>query len=352
MYPVNGAATNAPPLLSVKQVLPEVIAPGQPIIADVTVSNIGGRTADAVVITGWWTEGYDLTQESVGSQQLNGKRAWGMGSIAAGESRMVRLKLTPSPSFAGTSEFRSGFDATFSSAVSDTRSVKLQKPELAVTATAPEASFLGQPTTLQIVVKNPSSALLRNVNVIVRLPEGLRHESGNANLETDIATLAPGATETIPLQVMVVKSGTHSARVQVLGPGCEPNERDLKVMGIDPKVSVSLHGPKTLYQDWPATFEAVVENQSDSTITGATLEIKLPHGFRELRATDKPAYDPASHRLIWNLEPLKPGQKRTIVWFGIAKQSDDLISTSTISVGNVAIKRTEWVTKNAGPETR
>jgi len=355
MYPVSN--TVAPtvasqPSLAVKQVLPDQIAPGQPIVADVTVTNTGGRTAESVVITGWWTSGYDLSQESVASNQMNGKRAWGMGAISAGETRTVRLKLTPASNAPSTMEFRSGFDATFSSAVTDTRSVKVLKPELGLTIAAVENTLIGQPLTILVKVKNSSPVPVANVNVVVRLPEHLRHASGRADLETDVPSLAAGATETIPLEVIAMKPGECRAKVRVSAPNCDPLENDVRFTAIEPKLAVNLHGPKTLYQNWPATYEAVIENQGDQPLKAVSLEVKLPAGFRDLRASDKPMYDPASHRLVWTVPALKPGEKRTVVWFGLAKQSEDLVTTSTISVGNMPIRRAEWSTKNAGVEAK
>jgi hypothetical protein len=354
LYPatVMPANSSAPPMLVVKQVLPDQIAPGQPIIADVTVTNSGGRSADFVVITGWWTPGYDLTQESVASQLINGKRAWGMGAISAGESRTVRIKLSPVANAPLATEFRSGFDATFSSAVTDTRSVRVLKPELQLTVLAPESVFVGQAMTIHVKVKNSSPVNVSNVNFVVRLPDHLRHASGLANLEADVPSLAAGATETVPLEVIPNRSGDATARVRIKADNCDPLEKDLKISVIEPKMSVTLHGPKNLFQNWPATFEAVVENQGTTPIKMSMLEIKLPPGFRELRASDKPMYDPASHRLVWNLDTLQPGEKRTVVWFGLARQADDLTTTGTISVGNMPIKRSDWTTKNAGQEAK
>gem|GEM_PF-3188458 len=350
MYPVAASVANSTPQLVVKQVLPEQIAPGQPVLADVTVTNTGGRTADFVVITGWWTQGYELTQESVASQQLNGKRAWGMGSIAAGESRMVRLKLTPMSGPLTATEFRSGFDATYSSAVTDTRSIKLLKAELSLSTSAPDLSFVGQTVTMKVNVKNPSAVTMQKVNVIVRLPEHLRHATGKANLETDIAQLAPGATETIPLEFVVMKPGENMVLVHIEAPNCEAIDQKQRVLSIEPKIGVSLHGPKTLFQNWPATFEAIIENQGDTPLKSTSLEVKLPKGMQELRASDKPMFDAASHRLVWTIDSLQPGEKRTIVWFGVVKQTEDLVTTGTISIGSTPIKRAEWTTKNAGPE--
>jgi hypothetical protein len=118
---------------------------------------------------------------------------------------------------------------------------------------------------------------------------------------------------------------------------------------IEARVAVTMSGPKQLYQNWPATFEAVIENNGEQAIKGATFDIKLPAGLSDLRASDKPGLDAAANRLVWKFD-LAPGEKKTVLWFGFAKQADDLTTTGAVSVGGTPLKRAECVTKNMGAE--
>lgn len=334
------------PVLTVKQFLPESVTPGQAVTADVTVTNTGGKTAENVVLAGWWTTGYELTEASVAAQAVNGRQAWGLGAIPAGETRTLKVKLTPKAGTA-TAEFRSGFDATFSSAT-DTRAVKVLKPELQVVVEGGELAFVGQPCTLQLKVKNPSGVAVEKVFVKVELPETLSHPKG-ASLESEVAVLASGTTETIPLHLTGVKAGDGRVRVKVSAPGCDGLTHDVRVQAIEARLSVAVSGPKTLYQNWPATFEATIENQGDHPIKGASFDVKLPPGLADLRASDKPGHDAAGHRLVWKLD-LAPGEKKTVFWFGFAKQAEDLTCTGAVTVSGTPLKRAEHTTKNLGPE--
>ena len=341
------AVTAAPATLSVKQLLPETVVPGQSVAAEVSVTNTGGKAAEGVILAGWWTEGYELAESSVAAQPAtNGRQSWSMGVIPAGESRTVKVKLLPKAGTAAT-EFRSGFDATFSSAT-DTRAVKVLKPELQISVEGSDTAFTGQSHTLQLKIKNPSAAGLERVAVKVELPENLAHPKGNS-LESEIGVLAGGSTEAIPLHLTAMKAGVGRVKVKISSPGCDALTHDVLVTVIDARVSVSVSGPKQLYQNWPATFEATVENNGEQAIKGATFDVKLPAGLSELRASDKPGLDAAANRLMWKFD-LAPGEKKTVFWFGFAKQTDDLTTTGAISVSGTPLKRAEQVTKNLGAE--
>ena len=343
VVPVSGQ-----PSLSVKQTLPESIAPGQTIAAEVSVTNTGTKLAENVVLLGWWTEGFDLTETSVVSYSSNGKRAWGMGAIAAGETRTLKVKLTPAAASRPT-EFRSGFDATFSTSASDTRSVKVMKPELGLKIVSPETAILGQPVTVTIQLKNPGTAAVGKVSVQAILPEGLKHPKAQ-DLITDLPTLAAGAGESVPLELTAAKLGECKGKIRIEAEGCEPIDQEFRIVVGEAKLAVTISGPKALYQNWPATYEAVIENQGSTPVKAASLEVKLPAGMSDLRASDKPGHNVGRNLIVWTFDTLQPGEKKTVIWFGFAKQNEDLLTTGTISVGGAPVRRAEWTTKNLGSE--
>jgi uncharacterized membrane protein len=343
---VAAAAVTTTAALSVKQTLPETVVPGQSVAVEVSVTNTGGKAAENVVLAGWWTAGYEVAESSVAAQAGNGRQTWNMGAIPAGEARAVKLKLLPKAGTTAT-EFRSGFDATFSSAT-DTRAVKVLKPELQVGVEGSDTAFAGQAHTLHLKVKNPAGVAVERVAVKVELPEGLAHPKGSG-LESEIPVLAAGTTEAIPLHLTAVKPGVGRVKVKVSAPGCDALTHDVQVNVIEARVNVSVSGPKQLYQGWPATFEATVENNGDQAIKGAAFDVKLPAGLTDLRASDKPGLDATANRLVWKFD-LAAGEKKTVFWFGFAKQADDLTTAAAVSVGGTPLKRAEHVTKNLGTE--
>jgi len=343
------ATMQGPAMLSVKQTLPESISPGQPVQAEVTVANNGGKSADGVVLSGWWTTGYELNDASTFNQATKGKFAWTLGTLAPGESRTLKFKFVPQ-SGTQASEFRSGFDATFNSA-SDTRTIKVTKPELQLALEAPPMAFVGQPVQVLLKIKNPTAAAISNVTIRTLLPEVVSHAKGN-DLENELASIPAGGTEIIPLTITAMKSGEGRVRVRIGGAGCDAIEQEVKIAATEARLAVAIGGPKAIYKDWPATFEATVENQGDQTIKNASFEVKLPAGLSDLRASDTPGYDATTHRIVWKFDQLKPGEKKTVLWFGIAKTADDLTTTGTLGVGGLPLKRGECATKNLGAESK
>ncbi len=343
-------AVTGQPSLSVKQTLPESIGPGQPVSAEVNVTNTGAKLAENVVLMGWWTDGYELGETSVTSYSINGKRAWGMGAIAAGETRTLKVKLTPSEK-ARPTEFRSGFDATFSTSASETRSVRVLKPELALQIVAPEMAMLGQPLVVNIKVKNPGQGAVNKITVQAVMPDGLKHAKAQ-DLVTDVGVLQAGGTEAVPLELTASKVGETKGRIRIEAEGCEAIEQEFRITVMEAKLAVTIHGPKTIYKDWPATFEAVIENQGSYPVKAANFEVKLPTGMADLRASDKPGHNAGRNLIVWTFDTLQPGEKKTVIWFGFAKQTEDLFTAGTLSVGGAPIRRAEWTTKNLGAEVK
>lgn len=355
--PPAAVPSGGQPALSVKQTLPSSVAPGQPVVAEVTVTNVGSKTAENVILTGSWTAGYDIAEQSVASQTMNGRRSWGMGAIGVGEARVVRLKLIPASNTPPTQEFSSGFDATFSSAVTDTRSIKVLKPELKVAVTAPDQVFLGQPVPVQIKVTNASAIPVQKMVVQSFMSGGVAYpklpSGAGSGLTSDPINLMPGAADVIPLDLTAMRVGDGKVTVRVSAEGADTVTQEVTIRVVEARVAVTMHGPKSLYQNWPATFEAVIENQGEHPVRLATFEVKLPPGLTDnLRASDKPGYDAASNRLVWKFDVLQPGEKRTVLWFGYSKQADDLLTTGTATVGGMPLRRAEWVTKNLGAESK
>lgn len=344
-----GTLQSGPAMLSVKQTLPDTISPGQTVPASVTVTNSGGKAAEGVVLTGWWSTGYELVDSGQVAAPASGKRSWGLGTLQAGETRTVEVKFQPQTGTTAT-EFRSGFDATLNSA-SDTKTVKVTKPELQLSIEAPATAFVGQPVQVLLKIKNPSGSPIQQVTIRSLLSDVVSHPKGS-DLENELAGIAAGATEIIPLNMTVTKGGEGRVRVRIGGQGCESVEQEVKLTTMEARMTLAMGGPKTLYQNWPATYEAVIENQGDQAIRNVSYEVKLPTGFTDLRASDGPGYDAASHRIVWKFDQLKPGEKKTILWFGFGKQTDDLTMTGTLTVGGSPVKRGEYTTKNLGAEQK
>jgi Domain of unknown function DUF11 len=344
-----GVLNTGPAMLSVKQVLPDSISPGQTVSASVAVTNTGGRPAEQVTLTGWWSTGYELVEAVQVAAPASGKRAWGLGTLQAGETRTVEVKFQPQTGTTAT-EFRSGFDATFNSA-SDSKTVKVSKPELQLSIEAPATAFVSQPLQALLKIKNPSGTPIKQVTIRTLLSDVVSHPKGS-DLENELASIAAGATEIIPLNMTVTKGGEGRLRVRIGATGCESVEQEVKLVTMEARMTVAMGGPKTLYQNWPATYEAVIENQGDQAIRNVSYEVKLPTGFTDLRASDGPGYDAASHRIVWKFDQLKPGEKKTILWFGFGKQPDDLTMTGTLTVGGSPVKRSEYTTKNLGAEQK
>src|SRR5262249_41150315 len=78
-----------------------------------------------------------------------------------------------------------------------------------------------------------------------------------------------------------------------------------------------------LYLDWSSSFELAVRNEGSEMVSEAGLCACLPPGMAFVLASDGGRYDSATHTISWKLGDLGPGEGRTLLWNGVARDAGD-----------------------------
>lgn len=330
--------------VSVRQVPPPNILQGQPFTVEVFVTNTGGRPAEDVELIGHWSKSYKLAEaDPAAARSLGVQQVWQLGRMAAKETRSLRLVFSPAEQTDG-SEFQSSFRVSTRVESNDVKSTPIRRPALELAVTGPAVAVVGQPVRVQLLIRNPDAAEVKGVTVQSKLPPGITHPSGS-DLEADVKPLAAGGAETLPLELTPTRAGTVRTVFKVSGTGVPPVEREFTLTAVDAKLEVGLNGPKTLPQNWPGTYEVTVRNAGDQTTPGVQVEVGVPAGFEELRATGGAKFDQAERRLVWAFGDLRAGESRTVVWFGVATRAGDYPVTAAAGPAGAVVKKADWRTQ-------
>lgn len=329
--------------VTVRQVPPPTIVQGQPFNVEVFVTNTGTHPAEDVELIGHWSKSYRLTAaDPAAARSLGVQQVWQLGRMAAKETRSLRLTFGPADQADG-SDFQTSFRVSTRVESNDVKSVPVRRQSLELSVTGPAVAVVGQPVRVQLMIRNPDGAEVQKIVVQSRLPEGISHPSGT-ELEADVRALAGGGVENLPLELTPTRAGSVRTVFKVSGAGVPPVEREYTMTAIDAKLEVGVHGPKTLPQNWPATYEVTVRNAGEQTTPAVQVEVGVPAGFEELRATGNAKLDQADRRLVWAFGDLRPGETRTVVWFGVATRAGDCpVSVSAGPTGAV-LKKADWRT--------
>jgi uncharacterized repeat protein (TIGR01451 family) len=239
---------------------------------------------------------------------------------------------------------RNVVDATFQARATSVCTSQIKKPDLTLTATAPDAVFSGQTVGIKIALGNNGTGAAHDVVLHAVMGDGLT-AAGGSDLETNIGELKPGESRTVNLQATATHAGDLHASVSLLAQGIGPMQKDLVCRAEDNHLNVTATGPTALHYDFTGLYGLTVLNDGATPIRQVVLTAVLPDGLNFVRATDNGAYDPATRTLTWNFNELKAGEQRDLAWNGAAQAAGDLKATIRLTAGQQLRREIAWTTR-------
>src|SRR5262249_39411810 len=175
--------------------------------------------------------------------------------------------------------------ATFST--SNQTPARVGRPQLTLTVAGPESVIVGEPVVLQMKLTNTGTAPAVNIILYDRLPAGLRHAAGE-EVETELGTLAPGASKTFTLQAVAVQPGRHINQAAASADGAAPAAAHTPVTVREPDLLLEvadLNDPLPVTAE--TTYEIRILNPGNAALTGLNVTATVPDGLA-LRGADGP----------------------------------------------------------------
>ncbi|MCZ2342431.1 MAG: DUF11 domain-containing protein [Bacteroidales bacterium] len=329
--------------LRVQQVLPPLISAGKPFTAEITVTNPTGTTVEEVYLTGTWSPAYTLGSANPPPARSDTPATWLLGRIGAGEQRRLSITFVPTSGSPGT-EFRTEFEASYRIHQKSMETTRIAQTHIGMTVEAPPVVVVGTPVTIRLDLKNKGTMEAQSIRLHSTMPESLTHPKG-PELEAEIGVIPAGHTEVVPLVVTPTRAGTIRAVFKLSGNGMSEVESAVTLTAIEAKLALNVYGPRELPQGWPGTYEVTIRNDGRQAATGVHVQIPIPTGYTDLRATPGAQLDPAANTLVWPVGDLQPGQERKLIWLGVASQSGERTITATARLGATAVQSSHWQTR-------
>lgn len=301
--------------LTLDVVAPQFINVEQVATFKVVVKNSGQSPAMGVVIRDELPEGLAYVSSQPEATRIANLLSWELETIPAGSERTITLSVKPTR----TGPFEHA--ATLSLKAGARASTQVREPKLKVEQSVNIPKVLkGQPVQFRIVVSNPGDGPARNVTVQAKLSGGLRHESGVGNdqnlFEQTIDLIESGKRlELDTLVVIAEQGGDQSCLVVVQSDDVAPNAPEARsqqnVTVVEPKLALTINGPKERFTDTLASYEIVVTNPGSATSENVKVQATLPLSGRLYALPTGARFDAQTRRLSWSHGPLEPGGKVT-----------------------------------------
>jgi uncharacterized repeat protein (TIGR01451 family) len=293
------------PSVSIETIAPESAPFAQPVSYEIVVRNTGSTPVTHVRVDDEIAAGTAFIRAEPAAQQNGEKVLWMLGSMNAGEEKRIRMTVK-----AGEGDLTLKPRVTFSSGT--TTSVRVTRPNLAITVNAPEIALVGDEVPLKIQVTNTGTGEASRVVLKAVLTEGLKHSEGN-DIQAPLNRLAPGESQTVTLRVEAALAGMHSCSLSAMTEGSPKAMSQIKIDIRQPKLTLAIAGPPKCFVRMEPVYTVEVANPGSSATEPVSLAIALPpEGIEFASASDSGAYDSATRTISWNLGPAAAGTKRTL----------------------------------------
>ncbi len=244
---------------------------------------------------------------------------WPLGTLEARGSKEITLTVVPD----GTGEVRT--TARVSYEHGQTVITHLNKPLLHLRISGPKEGTVNSTLKYVLDIVNDGSAVAENVVVTNPLEDGLKYASStpNANgenpLRWEFPSLAPAQKQRIEYDVIPTKVGSFVLGPKIIAKGDFSDSKMVTVKVGQPKLAVTMTGPKLEVPGHPFTYTIAVKNNGDIAAANVEISNGIPQNFHPdtrapliefLSATNNGRYERPDVR--WRLGTLPPGESRDV----------------------------------------
>ncbi|MEO0530217.1 MAG: NEW3 domain-containing protein [Planctomycetota bacterium] len=306
------ASTNCTrPQIALRMAAPDSVLLGEEQVVSIEVHNPGTGSATNVMLV-----------EDVPPQlrhPAGAKLEFEVGTLAAGETRRINLRLTAEQAGRVTNTVAIIADGDLRAE----RSVEFDviAPSLAVSIDGPSRRYLERPASYTIGVDNPGTAPAKDVRLVTHLPRGMKFVRANNLGEYDstthsvywsLAELPEGERGEVELTAMPLAAGDHTLRVEgesADGLEAEENHR-VRVEGVAALAFEvrDLQDPIEIGDE--TVYEIRVLNEGSKAASGVRVRVEAPSGMRVVAAQGQSAHRLEAGRAEFApLPQLAPGEK-------------------------------------------
>ena len=275
--------------VSTEWIGPTQVKVGQPITCKIQVKNSGSVAVRDVVVRHRLCDGVQHRGSEPPATVEVRQLSWNIGTLEAGATKCIELQLLAQ----ARGPLNCQATVTFTSQSS--LQVQVREPMLEIKVKGPEKVVIGEPVTFLIQLSNPGDAATEAVHVKATLPEGLRHPKletvKGRSLEMNAAPLQPKETRILQLVCQAQGSGVQQTSFVASADSDLKSNDDVRVEILQPKLELTVAGPKLRYIDRHAAYTLKVANPGSAPAMGVTLTEVVPAGFKFQNATGAGRFD-------------------------------------------------------------
>jgi uncharacterized repeat protein (TIGR01451 family) len=239
-----------------------------------------------------------------------------IGTLRAGETRNIDLVLTAEKAGKVVNTLTARAEGNLQ--VQQQVEFEVIAPALSVAVDGPERRYLERPATYEVSVENPGTAPAHNVQIVTKLPKGLRFVRANNMGEYDatshavywsLAELPKGEKGTVELVAMPIETGPQTLQVEGHAQQglADQKQRDIVIEGIATIMFEVKDLEDPIEVGGETGYEIRVVNQGTKAAENLQVSVELPPGMKFIRAEGETQFKNQEGRIVFDaLRQLAP----------------------------------------------
>jgi uncharacterized repeat protein (TIGR01451 family) len=309
---VSALASRQAPAVTVEFETPDSSGVGQPFTYTLVVRNTGtGSVGNVRVEEETPTGASFINAEPAAETTQDSKLSWSLGGMEAGAEK--RIKVTVKPGDEG--EIRSRATVSFSTAIE--ARVKITRPKLSVSMTAPENLRVGETVPFKVTVNNVGTGAAAKIPLQARFTDGLKYRTDKGDaieglIETEWTNLPAGQSRTFVLNLVATKPGTQNCVLTCFADGNPPDTCKSVVMLVEPQLVAKQTGPVKCLVKAEPTYTIDLSNPGSAPTDAISAWTVVPDGFEFINASDGGVFTASTKAVMWRLQPLPAGGAKSV----------------------------------------
>jgi len=318
------------PQLALRMTAPSEVLVGRQQLITIEIHNPGTGDATNVLLL-------ENVPENV-RHQAGPALEFEIGTLRAGETRRMELMLTAEKPGNVVNVLTARADGNLQ--VQQEVGFEVIAPSISVDLKGPSRRYLERPATYTVSVDNPGTAPAKDVQIITKLPKGMRfvrannlgeYDSASHSVYWSLAELPEGQHGSVELVALPVQSGDQT--IEVEGRAREGLEdrttRDVRVEGLSAIMFEVRDAQDPIEVGGSTSYEIRVVNQGSKAATNVQVTALVPPGLTVTGATGETRHRVGAEGVIFEplaqlapkadtiykveVQGVQPGEKRLLV---------------------------------------
>jgi len=217
-----------------------------------------------------------------------------IGTLHAGETRELELNMLAEQAGKVVNTITARADGNLQ--VEQEVDFEVISPKLKLAVEGPERRYLERPATYQVTIANPGTAAAKDIEIVTKLPKGMKFIRANNMGEYDASThaiywslaeLPEGEHGTVELTAMPIESGEHTLEVEGRAQRglSDHTKQQILVEGLAAIMFEVKDEEDPIEVGRDTTYDIRVVNQGTKAATNVQVAVNVPPGMQVMSAS-------------------------------------------------------------------